>query len=35
MGVAVVSGPHRPGIDTERDLDLANRDWPSFTMSAT
>ncbi|CAN5869262.1 3-deoxy-manno-octulosonate cytidylyltransferase [soil metagenome] len=33
MGVAVVQGPIRPGIDTEADLDRANRDWPSFTMT--
>ena len=33
MGVAVVQGPVRPGIDTEADLDRANRDWPSFTMT--
>jgi 3-deoxy-manno-octulosonate cytidylyltransferase (CMP-KDO synthetase) len=35
MGVAVVQGPIRPGIDTEADLDRANRDWPSFTMTQT
>lgn len=33
MGVAVVQGPVRPGIDTEADLDDANRDWSSFTMT--
>ncbi len=33
MGVAVVQGPVRPGIDTEADLERANRDWPSFTMT--
>jgi len=33
MGVAVVQGPVRPGIDTEADLDRANHDWPSFTMT--
>lgn len=33
IGVAVVQGPVRPGIDTEADLDRANHDWPSFTMT--
>ena len=33
MGVAIVQGPVCPGIDTEADLDRANRDWPSFTMT--
>jgi 3-deoxy-manno-octulosonate cytidylyltransferase (CMP-KDO synthetase) len=31
MGVAVVDGPLRGGIDTEVDLDRANRDWLTFT----
>ncbi len=33
MGVAVVDGPLRPGIDTEQDLDRANRDWTTFTTN--
>ncbi len=33
MGVAVVQGSVRAGIDTEADLDRANRDWPTFTMT--
>ena len=35
MGVAIVDGDHRAGIDTEADLEQANRDWPTFTMSTT
>jgi 3-deoxy-manno-octulosonate cytidylyltransferase (CMP-KDO synthetase) len=31
MGVAVVEGPLRGGIDTEADLDRANREWTTFT----
>jgi 3-deoxy-manno-octulosonate cytidylyltransferase (CMP-KDO synthetase) len=31
MGVGVVDGPLRGGIDTEADLDRANRDWLTFT----
>jgi 3-deoxy-manno-octulosonate cytidylyltransferase (CMP-KDO synthetase) len=31
MGVAVVDGPLRGGIDTEADLDRANREWLTFT----
>jgi 3-deoxy-manno-octulosonate cytidylyltransferase (CMP-KDO synthetase) len=27
MGVAVIDEPFRPGIDTEADLERANRDW--------
>ena len=27
MGVAVIDEPSRPGIDTEEDLERANRDW--------
>ena len=33
MGVAIVTGPLRGGIDTEADLAQANQDWPTFTMS--
>lgn len=33
MGVAIVKGPLRPGIDTEADLERANSDWPTFTMT--
>lgn len=33
MGVAVVDGPLRGGIDTEADLDRANREWATFTPS--
>ncbi|MES2176442.1 MAG: 3-deoxy-manno-octulosonate cytidylyltransferase [Gemmatimonadota bacterium] len=33
MGVAIVQGPVRSGIDTEADLERANRDWPTFTMT--
>ncbi|MEP6991019.1 MAG: 3-deoxy-manno-octulosonate cytidylyltransferase [bacterium] len=33
MGVAVVQGPLRAGIDTDADLDRANRDWPTFTVT--
>lgn len=33
MGVAIVQGPLRAGIDTEADLDRANRDWPTFTVT--
>jgi 3-deoxy-manno-octulosonate cytidylyltransferase (CMP-KDO synthetase) len=31
IGVARLDGPVRPGIDTEEDLDRANRDWTAFT----
>ena len=31
MGVAVVDGPLRGGIDTEADLERANREWTTFT----
>jgi hypothetical protein len=27
MGVALVDEPVRPGIDTEADLERANREW--------
>lgn len=33
FGVAVIDGPLRAGIDTEADLDRANRDWITFTAS--
>ncbi len=33
MGVAVVAGPLRAGIDTEADLERANREWMTFTVS--
>ena len=33
MGVAIVDGPLRAGIDTEADLERANRDWTSFIPS--
>lgn len=33
MGVAVVRGPLRGGIDTEADLERANSDWMTFTAS--
>ena len=33
MGVAVIAGPLRAGIDTEADLDRANREWLTFTVS--
>jgi 3-deoxy-manno-octulosonate cytidylyltransferase (CMP-KDO synthetase) len=33
MGVAVVNGPLRGGIDTEADLERANHDWMTFTPS--
>lgn len=33
MGVAVVEGPVRGGIDTEADLEQANRDWATFTVN--
>ena len=33
MGVAIVEGPLRAGIDTEADLDRANREWPTFTVN--
>jgi 3-deoxy-manno-octulosonate cytidylyltransferase (CMP-KDO synthetase) len=33
MGVAVVNGPLRGGIDTEADLEQANREWTTFTPS--
>ncbi|MFL5607109.1 MAG: 3-deoxy-manno-octulosonate cytidylyltransferase, partial [Gemmatimonadaceae bacterium] len=33
MGVAVVDGPLRGGIDTEADLERANTEWTTFTPS--
>jgi 3-deoxy-manno-octulosonate cytidylyltransferase (CMP-KDO synthetase) len=33
MGVAVVDGALRAGIDTEADLDRANREWATFIPS--
>ena len=35
MGVAVVDGPLRAGIDTEEDLERANRDWMTFTVNGS
>ena len=35
MGVSVVPGPLRAGIDTEADLDRVNREWPTFTVNET
>jgi 3-deoxy-manno-octulosonate cytidylyltransferase (CMP-KDO synthetase) len=31
IGVSKIDEPVRPGIDTEEDLDRANRDWAAFT----
>ncbi len=33
MGVAIIAGPPRAGIDTEADLHRANREWLTFTVS--
>jgi 3-deoxy-manno-octulosonate cytidylyltransferase (CMP-KDO synthetase) len=33
IGVAVIDGPVRRGIDTEADLEHANREWMTFTPS--
>ena len=33
MGIAVVDGPLRGGIDTEADLERANREWATFTVN--
>jgi 3-deoxy-manno-octulosonate cytidylyltransferase (CMP-KDO synthetase) len=33
MGLAIVAGPLQGGIDTEADLDRANREWTTFTPS--
>jgi 3-deoxy-manno-octulosonate cytidylyltransferase (CMP-KDO synthetase) len=35
IGVAIVDGPVRGGIDTEADLAQANREWTTFTMNGT
>lgn len=35
MGVAIVDGPARGGIDTEADLEQANADWMALTMTHT
>jgi 3-deoxy-manno-octulosonate cytidylyltransferase (CMP-KDO synthetase) len=34
IGVALVDEPLRPGIDTEQDLERANRDWSAFTTGS-
>jgi len=34
IGVALIDEPARPGIDTEADLDRANRDWSAFIATA-
>jgi len=31
IGVALIDEPVRPGIDTEADLERANREWAAFT----
>ena len=31
IGVSLIDEPVRPGIDTEDDLERANRDWTAFT----
>lgn len=33
MGVGIVDGPLRGGIDTEADLERANRKWTTFTVN--
>ena len=33
MGVALVDEPVHPGIDTEEDLERANRDWTAFSST--
>ena len=33
IGVGIVHGPLRGGIDTEADLEQANRDWATFTVN--
>jgi 3-deoxy-manno-octulosonate cytidylyltransferase (CMP-KDO synthetase) len=35
IGVAIVEGPLRAGIDTEADLERANNDWLSFTKNGS
>jgi len=34
IGVALVDEPLRPGIDTEQDLERANREWSAFTTGS-
>ena len=34
IGVALVDEPLRPGIDTEEDLERANREWSAFTTGS-
>ena len=31
IGVSLVDEPVRPGIDTEQDLERANREWTAYT----
>jgi 3-deoxy-manno-octulosonate cytidylyltransferase (CMP-KDO synthetase) len=33
IGVALIDEPVRPGIDTEADLERANREWAAFTTT--
>jgi len=33
MGVALIEERVRGGIDTERDLEQANAEWQTFTLS--
>ncbi|CAN5501869.1 3-deoxy-manno-octulosonate cytidylyltransferase [soil metagenome] len=33
MGVTIIQGQLRPGIDTEADLERANREWQTFTVT--
>jgi len=33
IGVALIDEPLRPGIDTEADLERANKDWTAFTTT--
>jgi CMP-2-keto-3-deoxyoctulosonic acid synthetase len=33
MGIAVVNGPVRAGVDTATDLERANREWLTFTVN--
>jgi len=35
MGVALVSEPARPGVDTEADLERANEEWMTFSPGPT
>jgi 3-deoxy-manno-octulosonate cytidylyltransferase (CMP-KDO synthetase) len=34
IGVALVDEPLRPGIDTEQDLERANREWSAYTTGS-